>query len=173
MSSIFERCRAIAAHEVAEREGLELTRKGSRRWACCPFHGEKTPSMCFFADGMWKCFGCGLGGDSAALLAKLRGIPPLEAAKLLTGDSTAHYTPRKKEPTPEEMREANRREYIKIMHDSNAVMVAHIDAGTDGSEPYNTALKAYWWAYECIENLDAQTEAERAERWWACHERPN
>ena len=25
---------------------VALTRKGSRLWACCPFHHEKTPSFC-------------------------------------------------------------------------------------------------------------------------------
>ncbi|HSO48590.1 MAG TPA: CHC2 zinc finger domain-containing protein, partial [Rhizobiaceae bacterium] len=33
-------------------------------WACCPFHGEKSPS--FHAEnrkGRYHCFGCGVSGD--------------------------------------------------------------------------------------------------------------
>ena len=45
-------------------ETVELRRKGSSYWGCCPFHHEKSPS--FHVDpstGLWKCFGCGKGGD--------------------------------------------------------------------------------------------------------------
>ena len=93
MTNVFEQARAIAASVVAQREGLELTRKGNRHWARCPFHADKTPSLCFFTDGGWKCFVCGAGGDSTAFLAKLKGITQLEAAKAITGDSGTVYKP--------------------------------------------------------------------------------
>lgn len=50
------------------------------RWACCPLHGESTPS--FHAndrEGLWKCFGCGEGGDHFAFLVKHLGIEFPEA----------------------------------------------------------------------------------------------
>ena len=61
--------------EVARSCGLHLRQKGSRFWACCPFHDEKTPSLCFFPDGRWHCFGCGKHGDAADLYAELKGVP--------------------------------------------------------------------------------------------------
>ena len=69
--------------EVARGEGLELKPRGNRHWACCPLHGEKTPSMMFDEKGRWHCFGCGRGGDAVALVSALRGITPLQAARLL------------------------------------------------------------------------------------------
>ncbi|MDD4080823.1 MAG: CHC2 zinc finger domain-containing protein [Eubacteriales bacterium] len=81
--SVFERCRGIPALEVARREGLALKQRGSRHWANCPLHGEKTPSMMFDDRGRWHCFGCGRGGDAVALLSALRGISPLQAARML------------------------------------------------------------------------------------------
>ena len=45
-------------------ETVELKRRGSSFWGCCPFHQEKSPS--FHVDpstGLWKCFGCGEAGD--------------------------------------------------------------------------------------------------------------
>jgi len=81
LTGAFNACKNIPAFDVARREGLELHRKGDRFWTCCPLHGEKTPSLCFFPDGGWKCFGCGEGGDSVAFLAALHGIKPLDAAK--------------------------------------------------------------------------------------------
>ena len=59
--------------DVALREGIRLRQKGSRAWACCPLHGEKTPSLCFYPDGRWYCFGCHRGGDAVDFLAALRG----------------------------------------------------------------------------------------------------
>lgn len=50
------------------------------RWACCPLHGESTPS--FKADdreGFWKCHGCGEGGDQFKFLMLLNGLDFPEA----------------------------------------------------------------------------------------------
>ena len=73
--------------QVAQSFGLYLRQKGSRYWACCPLHDEKTASMCFFPDGKWHCFGCGRHGDAADLYAALKGVPLAEALKAVNGDS--------------------------------------------------------------------------------------
>ena len=45
-------------------ETVELRRRGADWWGCCPFHHEKSPSFHINpSTGLWKCFGCGLGGD--------------------------------------------------------------------------------------------------------------
>lgn len=51
-------------------------------WACCPFHGEKTPS--FHADdrrGRYHCFGCGVSGDHFRFLTELDGMSFPEAVE--------------------------------------------------------------------------------------------
>ena len=73
---------------VARSCGLLLRQKGNRHWTCCPLHGEKTPSMCFFPDGKWHCFGCGAHGDAADLYAALHGVSIGEALQLLRGENT-------------------------------------------------------------------------------------
>ena len=41
-----------------------LKKKGSNYEACCPFHHEKTPSFSVHPKkNIFKCFGCGIGGD--------------------------------------------------------------------------------------------------------------
>lgn len=48
---------------------VDLQQKGSTLKACCPFHGEKTPSFTVSpARQTWKCFGCGKGGDAISFL---------------------------------------------------------------------------------------------------------
>jgi len=44
-------------------EIVALKRRGSRWVGLCPFHDEKTPSFTVNEEGLWHCFGCGIGGD--------------------------------------------------------------------------------------------------------------
>ncbi|WP_114390709.1 DNA primase [Notoacmeibacter marinus] len=51
-------------------------------WACCPFHGEKTPSFhCEDRKGRYHCFGCGVSGDHFRFLTELDGMPFPEAVE--------------------------------------------------------------------------------------------
>ena len=53
-------------------------------WACCPFHGEKTPS--FHADdrkGIYHCFGCKATGDHFRFLTEKTGMSFPEAVEKL------------------------------------------------------------------------------------------
>ena len=89
--------------DAAIREGVQLRQKGGRAWACCPLHGEKTPSLCFYPDGSWYCFGCNRGGDAVEFIAALRGLDRREAARMLVGDTALprrRYTPRPPRPAP-------------------------------------------------------------------------
>ena len=65
--------------KVAELYGIEL----NKTYKCkCPFHEEKTASFSISASNqIWKCFGCGKGGDVISLVAELLNINSLEAAK--------------------------------------------------------------------------------------------
>lgn len=50
---------SVTVTELVNHYGFELNRAG---YICCPFHGEKTPSMKIYPDH-FKCFGCGAHGD--------------------------------------------------------------------------------------------------------------
>ena len=65
--------------KVAEYYGLKL----NRAYKCiCPFHKENTASLSISPQKqIWKCFGCGKGGDSISLVSELLNINALEAAK--------------------------------------------------------------------------------------------
>ena len=65
--------------KVAELYGLKL----NRAYKCvCPFHKERTASFSISPQKqIWKCFGCGKGGDVISLVSELLNINALESAK--------------------------------------------------------------------------------------------
>ena len=66
--SIEEIKNAMRVEEVLG-EFLDLRRAGVNLKGRCPFHDEKTPSFVVSpAKGIYKCFGCGMAGDSVRFL---------------------------------------------------------------------------------------------------------
>ncbi|EFL91047.1 DNA primase [Ahrensia sp. R2A130] len=57
-------------------------------WACCPFHGEKSPSFhCENSKGRYHCFGCGVSGDHFRFLTELDGLSFPEAVERLADEA--------------------------------------------------------------------------------------
>ena len=55
-------------------------------WACCPFHGEKSPSFhCEDRKGRYYCFGCGASGDHFRFLTEQSGMSFPEAVEHVAG----------------------------------------------------------------------------------------
>ncbi len=66
------------------REHVELKRAGRNYKGLCPFHSEKTPSFMVSPElQIFKCFGCGEGGDVISFLQKYEGMEFYEALKYL------------------------------------------------------------------------------------------
>ncbi|ADY53223.1 DNA primase [Pseudopedobacter saltans DSM 12145] len=60
-----ERILETARIEEVVGDFVHLKKRGTSMIGLCPFHGEKTPSFHVSpAKGIYKCFGCGEGGDS-------------------------------------------------------------------------------------------------------------
>ncbi len=54
---------------------VKLVRKGRVMWGCCPFHQEKSPSFKVENERrLYKCFGCGKGGDCFRWLVETEGL---------------------------------------------------------------------------------------------------
>ncbi|MBL7828325.1 MAG: DNA primase, partial [Saprospiraceae bacterium] len=65
-------------------EFVTLKRRGVNLIGLCPFHGEKTPSFNVNpARNIFKCFGCGKGGDSVTFLREHENMTYVEALKWL------------------------------------------------------------------------------------------
>ena len=53
-------------------------------WACCPFHGEKSPSFhALESKGQYHCFGCGQSGNAFDFLMETQNIGFSEAVETL------------------------------------------------------------------------------------------
>lgn len=85
---VFEQAKRIPILRIVQGlSGIDLRRQGRTFFARCPFHAggnERTPSLSISPDkGVWFCFACGEGGDGISFVAKLRGLRPIEAARLI------------------------------------------------------------------------------------------
>lgn len=80
-------------------------------WACCPFHGEKTPSFhCEDRKGRYHCFGCGVSGDHFRFLTELDGLSFPEAVERISDMAGV--------PMPERDADAERRDKERAsLHD--------------------------------------------------------
>ena len=65
-------------------EYVDLKRSGSNYMGLCPFHSEKTPSFSVSpSKSIFKCFGCGIGGDVITFIMKRENLNFPEAVEFL------------------------------------------------------------------------------------------
>ncbi|MFP4380651.1 MAG: DNA primase [Candidatus Sumerlaeia bacterium] len=79
-----QKVRTAADIEDVVSQYVELKPAGARMKACCPFHQEKTPSF-YIHPGMqiFKCFGCGMGGDVITFIREIERVDFREALEIL------------------------------------------------------------------------------------------
>ena len=78
--------RIYAAANIVDIVGeyVTLKRKGVNYVACCPFHNEKTPSFVVSpSKGVYKCFGCGKGGNAVTFVMEQESVSYPEALKMV------------------------------------------------------------------------------------------
>lgn len=87
---------------------VALEGAGKNMRACCPFHNERTPSFYITPDkGIFKCFGCGKGGDIFSFIQEIEGLEFKEALKLLADRAGIELT-----YNPESKTQKSDREHI-------------------------------------------------------------
>ncbi|MDP4903269.1 MAG: DNA primase [Algoriphagus sp.] len=93
---------------------VPLKKKGQNMWACCPFHGEKTPSFSISpSKQIYKCFGCGKAGDPIQFVMDIEGIGFQEAIRQLAGKYGIEVE-EEANLSPEQNLEQNERESLFI-----------------------------------------------------------
>jgi DNA primase len=95
-------------------EYVNLKRRGINYIGNCPFHNEKTPSFIVSPHkGIFKCFGCGKGGNAVNFLMEHEQITFVDAIKSLGRKFHIHIE--EKEPSPEELLHQNERESMMVV----------------------------------------------------------
>lgn len=63
---------------------VNIVRKGTSDWCCCPFHREKTPSFKIYTENQnYHCYGCGATGDVFSFVMQMESQDFMGAVKLL------------------------------------------------------------------------------------------
>ncbi len=115
---------------------VTLKKRGVNLLGLCPFHGEKTPSFIVSpAKGIYKCFGCGKGGNSVHFIMEHEQISYYEALKFLAKKYSIEFQER--ELTPEEMAVRNDRESMFLINEFaqkhfSSTLHNHIDGKSIG-----------------------------------------
>ena len=103
--------RIYAAANIVDIVGeyVTLKRQGVNYQACCPFHQEKTPSFVVSpARGIYKCFGCGKGGNAVNFIMEYENVTYPEALKMVAKRYGIEV--REKEMSDEDVQRNNNRE---------------------------------------------------------------
>ena len=103
--------RIYAAANIVDIVGdyVTLKKKGVNYQACCPFHNEKTPSFVVSpSKGVYKCFGCGKGGNAVTFIMEHESISYPEALKIVA--KRYGIAAEEREQTEEDVRRHNNRE---------------------------------------------------------------
>lgn len=93
---------------------VDLKKRGTSLIGNCPFHNEKTPSFYVsVAKGIYKCFGCGVGGDAVKFVMELEKYSYPEAIRFLAGKY--HIEIQEAERTPAQMAAQDKRESLYVL----------------------------------------------------------
>lgn len=109
---------------------VSLKRRGTSMIGLCPFHNERTPSFhVSVAKGIFKCFGCGQGGDSVRFIMEHEKATYPEALRYLASKYSIEIE--EVENSPEEQAVNDRRESLYIVSGFAAKYFHEQMMGTD------------------------------------------
>ncbi|WP_235298993.1 DNA primase [Portibacter marinus] len=97
-------------------EFVHLKKAGVNYKGNCPFHNEKTPSFVVSpAKGIFKCFGCGRGGNSVQFMMEHEKLSFIEAIRWLAAKYNIELE--ETERTEEELAKRDERETLFIVNE--------------------------------------------------------
>jgi len=115
---------------------VTLRKRGANLTGLCPFHNEKTPSFSVSpSKGIFKCFGCGKGGNAIHFIMEHEQINYYEALKYLARKYNIEF--KERELTAEEKAVRDDRESMFLVNDFARnyfvnILLNHIDGKAVG-----------------------------------------
>ena len=152
-------------------EFVNLKKRGVNYVGCCPFHNEKTGSFTVSpAKGIYKCFGCGKGGNAVNFIMEHEQLSYLEALKWLA--TKYNIIVEERELSEQERREKSERESMLIVtHYAEEYFVDQLwntDEGKSVGLSYfyhrgldHETIKKFGLGY-CSESWDGLTQSAQA-----------
>ena len=126
--------RIIDTAEVTEvvQDFVNLKKRGVNYLGLCPFHNEKTPSFTVSpSKGIYKCFGCGKGGNAVNFIMEHEHLSYPEALKYLAKKYNIEVV--EKELTAEEIQQQNERDSLLVVTKyANTYFQDKLHNNTDG-----------------------------------------
>lgn len=146
---IIDKILSTARIEEYISKEMQLQKKGVNYIACCPFHNEKTPSFVVSpAKGIFKCYGCGEGGNIFGWVQKKYSVTFPEAVEKLASDYNIEYT--KREVKPQEREEAALRESLKaVNNEANIYFIEQLQKHPKAMEYAKSR-----WSERAIQDLE-------------------
>lgn len=94
---------------------VTLRKRGVNLIGLCPFHDEKTGSFTVSpAKGIFKCFGCGKGGNAVHFIMEIEQLSYPDALKVLAKKYNIEV--KERELSPEELNHQNDRESMFVLN---------------------------------------------------------
>ena len=94
---------------------INIKPSGSNYKGLCPFHGEKTPSFYInTSKQIYKCFGCGEGGDVINFVMRIENLDFMDAVKLLASRCGIEINTNVDETTKERIEKSKKFQDIHI-----------------------------------------------------------
>jgi DNA primase len=108
--------RIIASADIVEvvKDFVSLKKRGVNYIGHCPFHNEKTPSFSVSpSKGIYKCFGCGKGGNAVNFIMDHEQLGYVDSLKYLAKKYNIEVE--EKELTAEEVRQRTERDSLMVV----------------------------------------------------------
>ncbi|MBS1644514.1 MAG: DNA primase [Bacteroidetes bacterium] len=108
----------LARADIVEIIGqaVRLKKRGSNYVANCPFHNEKTPSFSVSASkGLYKCFGCGRGGNVVSFVQEYEKLSFAESIHWLADFYKIEIE--ETERSPEQLQSVQTEESLRILNE--------------------------------------------------------
>lgn len=111
---VIEKVIDTARVEEVVGDFVDLKKRGTSLIGNCPFHNEKTPSFhVSVSKGIYKCFGCGAGGDALKFVMEIEKYSYPEAIRYLANKYNIEVE--EVERTPDQMAMQDKRESLYIL----------------------------------------------------------